>query len=203
MKQQKNNHFSLAGKITNVRYEHEIRGEKFYYLELETARDSGYIDTIPALVSGLLLDDPKDCIGKRIHIEGQYRSRNIKEGGVSHLKLYAFAQELTFITSETSDKNEIYLDGFVCKEPIFRETPMGRRITDLCVALNRPYGVSDYIPCIVWGRNAKRAAGFKAGEKIRICGRIQSRIYQKRTDGKLEERIAYEVSAASITRSTK
>ena len=203
MKQQKNNHFSLAGKITDVRYEHEIRGEKFYYLELETARDSRYIDTIPALVSELLLDDPKDCIGKRIHIEGQYRSRNIKKGGVSHLKLYAFAQELTFIASDTSDKNEIYLDGFVCKEPIFRETPMRRWITDLCVALNRPYGVSDYIPCIVWGCNAKRAASYKVGEKITICGRIQSRIYQKRTDGELEERIVYEVSAGSINRSTK
>ena len=83
-----------------------------------------------------------------------------------------------------SDNNQIYLDGYICKPPVYRKTPLGKEVADLLIAVNRPYGKSDYIPCICWGRNARFVSSFEVGNHIQIWGRIQSREYTKRTDEK-------------------
>lgn len=98
-----------------------------------------------------------------------------------------------------TDENSIFIDGYICKEPKYRETPLGREITDILLAVNRPYGKSDYIPCICWGRNARFAGNLEIGTHIQIEGRIQSREYQKKiSDDEFEARTAYEVSASKI-----
>lgn len=99
----------------------------------------------------------------------------------------------------TPDMNEIMLDGFICKQPVFRITPLKREIADMLIAVNRPYNKSDYIPCICWGRNARFCGKRAIGERVKIRGRIQSRVYVKKfPDGREEERTAFEVSISGI-----
>ena len=97
----------------------------------------------------------------------------------------------------------VYLDGFVCKKPVYRVTPMGREIADMLLAVNRAYNKSDYIPCICWGRNARFAADFELGDNIKIWGRVQSRVYRKFVDEVEEERVAYEVSIGRLEKVIK
>ena len=121
----------------------------------------------------------------------------------NRLVLSVFARELEFIEEESDElkSNQIYLDGYICKEPIYRKTPLGREIADLLIAVNRSYGKSDYIPCICWGRNARFASGFEVGSHVEIWGRIQSREYVKKiNENETEKRIAYEVSVSKIER---
>ena len=67
------------------------------------------------------------------------------------------------------------------------------------MAVNRPYGKSDYIPCIAWGRNAGYGGSLSVGMKIMITGRIQSREYKKKDEsGCGILKIAYEVSVLKI-----
>ena len=86
-----------------------------------------------------------------------------------------------------------------CKPPIYRKTPLGREIADILLAVNRPYGKSDYIPCISWGRNARFASSFEVGARVRVWGRVQSREYTKKlSETECEKRIAYEVSISKL-----
>ena len=138
-----------------------------------------------------------------VYVTGQFRSYNRHEEKKNRLVLSVFARELEFIEEEREEykSNEIYLDGFVCKEPIYRKTPLGREIADLLIAVNRSYGKSDYIPCICWGRNARFASGFEVGNHVEIWGRIQSREYVKKiSDSITEKRVAYEVSVSKVER---
>lgn len=197
-----NNQVTVVGKIVSgFTFSHEVFCEKFYNVKIAVDRLSDQVDIIPLLISERLINVNEACIDKIVEVKGQFRSYNQHDGLKNKLVLSVFVREITFHEEFTdyTKTNHIYLDGFICKEPIYRKTPFGREITDLLVAVNRPYGKSDYIPCIVWGRNAKFASGFQVGTHILFWGRIQSRAYKKQTDdGQMEERIAYEVSVRKL-----
>ncbi len=198
-----NNTVVLIGEIiSRFTFSHEVAGERFYMTDLAVKRLSDQVDIIPVMVSDRLLDVSRDYVGQTIQVFGQYRSYNSQEGARRHLLLYVFAREIYFSRSDLVDatkSNSIYLNGYICKVPNYRETPLGRKIADMLIAVNRSYAKSDYIPCLVWGRNARYAAGLEIGLAIEITGRIQSREYQKRLeDGRVETRTAYEVSCSKI-----
>lgn len=170
-------------------------------LEVSVNRLSNQSDIIPLMVSERLVDVTRDYKGQVIEVSGQFRSYNRHEGNRNRLLLSIFVREWEILEDESNSgkTNQIYLEGYICKPPIYRQTPLGREIADLLVAVNRPYGKSDYIPCIAWGRNARYAATVELGSKISICGRIQSREYIKKIGDEKEKRIAYEVSVSSIS----
>lgn len=193
-----NNLVKLTGMIISEPvFDHESNGEKFYRAFLEVKRLSDTEDVIPLLISerGFDLDD---IVGKKVDVVGQFRSHNWHDGEKKRLLLNVFVTEL-YDSDREEDTNGIVLDGYVTKEPVYRETPKGREITDMLLAVNRSYGKSDYIPCIVWGRNAVYASGLPVGTHLKLAGRIQSRNYTKRyPNGTEESRTAYEVSVSKI-----
>lgn len=198
-----NNVASLSGKIsTKPEFSHEIYGEGFYLIMVEVPRLSDTNDYIPVMFSERLLPLQEFTVGRKITVEGQFRSYNNYNNESSHkLMLTVFARDIIMIDSEDEMKtpNSICLNGFICKKPIYRTTPFGREIADILLAVNRAYNKSDYIPCIAWGRNARFASHFEVGDNIKIWGRIQSRNYQKKlADGTIEERTAYEVSISKM-----
>ena len=205
-----NNHLVLVGKIVSEqKYSHEIYGEKFYSFNLEVIRLSNNADIIPITVSERLLTDLDLSIGKEVEVEGQFRSYNNYENERNRLILTVFAKEIKEAEPhDENDKdfvtNEVTLVGYVCKKPIYRQTPFGREIADLLLAVNRAYNKSDYIPCIAWGRNARFCQKIEVGTEVKTIGRVQSRSYEKKhEDGTVETRIAYEVSIASMEISEK
>ena len=205
-----NNHLILVGKIVSEqKYSHEIYGEKFYSFNLEVIRLSSNTDIIPITISERLLTDVDLTIGKEVEVEGQFRSYNNYENEKNRLILTVFAKEINEVNvNEDPDKdvitNEVTLVGYVCKKPIYRQTPFGREIADLLLAVNRAYNKSDYIPCIAWGRNARFCQKIEVGTEVKVVGRVQSRSYEKKyEDGTVETRIAYEVSIASMEVSEK
>ena len=197
-----NNQVTVMGEVVSAfSYSHEIFGEGFYMVDVKVQRLSESYDIIPVMVSERLLDVNTDYTGRLICVNGQFRSYNRHEERKNRLVLSVFAREIDFIQEmeESSKTNQIYLDGFICKEPIYRKTPLGREIADLLLAVNRPYGKSDYIPCICCGRNARYANHFKVGERCAIWGRIQSREYMKKIDEEhAERRVAFEVSVSKM-----
>lgn len=200
-RENENNKVTLSGEIvSNFEFSHEVFGEGFYTAMLASERLSEEKDVIPIMVSDRLVDIGTDWIGRFAKVLGQFRSHNKHEGERSRLVLSVFVREFEDITKEKeelefSDYNEIFLDGYICKQPIYRETTRGREISDILLAVNRPYGKSDYIPCICWGRNARFAEGLGVGTRLQIEGRTQSRKYQKRiSETECETRTAYEVS---------
>ena len=198
-----NNHLVLRGKIVSDKsYSHEIYGEKFYVFNLEVIRLSSTVDIIPITISERLLTGLDLEIGKNVVVEGQFRSYNNYENERNRLILTVFAKEISEVEGE-DDKdevtNEVILVGYVCKKPIYRQTPFGREIADVLLAVNRAYNKSDYIPSIAWGRNARFCQNMEVGTEVKITGRVQSRTYEKKyEDGKVETRVAYEVSIASM-----
>ena len=187
--------------VSKFTYSHEIFGEGFFMVDVKVQRLSESFDIIPVMVSERLLDTTQDLQGSLICVNGQFRSYNRHEERRNKLVLSVFAREVEFLdqVEESSRTNQIFLDGYICKEPIYRKTPLGREIADLLLAVNRPYGKSDYIPCICWGRNARYASNFKVGERCDIWGRIQSREYMKKiSEDQVEKRIAYEVSVSKL-----
>ena len=202
-----NNKLLLTGTIaTPFELSHEVYGEKFYITYLSVMRFSGTVDLIPVMVSERLVDIKDFGIGDWARVEGNYRSYNHKSGEKSHLILTAFARTFESLNEgEMDDANEIYIEGTVCKLPVYRKTPLGREIADLLIAVNRSYGKSDYIPCICWGRNARFANDFVVGDKVKLHGRVQSREYTKNffEDGEFvgsEVRTTYELSCSKIER---
>ncbi len=197
-----NNQVTVMGEIVSeFSYSHEIFGEGFYMVDVRVQRLSESYDIIPVMVSERLLDVSSSYIGMLICVNGQFRSYNRHEERKNRLVLSVFAREVEFMDQmeESSKTNQIYLDGYICKEPIYRKTPLGREIADLLLAVNRPYGKSDYIPCICWGRNARYASNFKVGERCAVWGRIQSREYMKKLDEEnVEKRVAFEVSVSKL-----
>ena len=197
-----NNQVVIMGEIVGeFAFSHEIYGEGFYMVDVLVTRLSESADIIPLMVSERLLDVTKDYRGTKIMVTGQFRSYNRHEERKNKLVLSVFAREVDFIEEigESSKTNQIFLDGYICKEPIYRKTPLGREIADLLLAVNRPYGKSDYIPCICWGRNARFASGFEVGTRCAIWGRIQSREYVKKiSETEAEKRVAYEVSVSKL-----
>lgn len=197
-----NNKVSVIGTIVSgFTFSHAVFGEGFYLVDLSVNRLSEQADVIPLMISERLIDVTKDYTGCTLEAIGQFRSYNRHEGAKNRLVLSVFVREINFMEEFTdyTKTNQIFLDGYICKEPIYRKTPLGREIADLLVAVNRPYGKSDYIPCIAWGRNARYASGFPVGTRILIWGRVQSREYTKKlSDVECEKRIAYEVSVSKL-----
>ncbi|MDE7299121.1 MAG: single-stranded DNA-binding protein [Lachnospiraceae bacterium] len=197
-----NNHVGFEGAVeSDFAYSHDVFGEGFYLMEISVNRLSDTFDTIPVMVSERLLNVKESCKGKFVEINGQFRSYNRHEDNKNRLVLSVFAREVKLYekTGEEQKPNYIFLDGFVCKQPVYRKTPLGREIADILLAVNRPYGKSDYIPCICWGRNARFADSFEVGAHLQVWGRIQSREYQKKlSETEFEKRVAYEVSVSKL-----
>ncbi|MGN8849817.1 single-stranded DNA-binding protein [Bariatricus sp. HCP28S3_C2] len=197
-----NNQVTIMGQVASeFEFSHEVFGEGFYIVEVLVKRLSNSCDRIPLMVSERLIDVKQDYTGEFIMASGQFRSYNRHEEQKNRLVLSVFVREISFMEEEPdgSKTNSILLDGYICKEPIYRKTPLGREIADLLLAVNRPYGKSDYIPCICWGRNARYASGFEVGEHVQVLGRIQSREYVKKlSETETEKRVAYEVSVSKL-----
>ena len=197
-----NNQVSIMGRIASgFTFSHQVFGEGFYTLDLMVKRLSDSEDRIPLMISERLIDVTQDYEGEYIQVHGQFRSYNRHEEKKNRLVLSVFVRELSFVEEEDDSikTNQIFLDGYICKPPVYRKTPLGREIADLLLAVNRPYGKSDYIPCICGGRNARYASAFTVGGHVLVWGRIQSREYIKKIgESETEKRIAYEVSVSKL-----
>ena len=206
-----NNYLTLVGEVTGEKkFSHEIYGERFYLFNLNIARLSGNSDIIPITVSERLLTEETLTQGKKILVKGQFRSYNSYENEKNRLILTVFAKDLVELNETEQEEenemakkdtvtNEVVLVGYICKKPIYRQTPFGREISDILLAVNRAYNKSDYIPCIAWGRNARFCQNLEVGSQVKIVGRVQSRTYEKKyEDGSIETRVAYEVSIGSL-----
>ena len=182
-----NNRVTVIGTIvSDFTFSHAVFGEGFYLVDLSVSRLSEQADVIPLMVSERLMDVTRDYRGCTIEADGQFRSYNRHEGVKNRLVLSVFVREVQFLEEFTdyTKTNQIFLDGYICKEPIYRKTPLGREIADLLVAVNRPYGKSDYI---------------EVGTRVRIWGRVQSREYTKKlSETECEKRTAYEVSVSKL-----
>lgn len=181
-------------------FSHDIYGEGFYSFKISVERLSNSYDDIPVIVSERLLQPDNIKTGRKITVFGQFRSYNdVSVNRRNKLVLTFFVREFEIDKDFDGNSNSVELDGYICKPPIFRTTPSGREIADVLLAVNRSYSKSDYIPCIVWGRNARYCSNLKVGTQLKINGRIQSRKYQKRYDnGEVETRVAYEVSVSKL-----
>ncbi len=203
-----NNSLVLVGKITDEKkFSHEIYGEKFYSFNLSVPRLSGNADIIPITISERLFKEDELVVDKKVRVRGQFRSYNSYEKEKNRLILTVFAKDVEFLENQEEEvtaskdflSNEVVLVGYICKAPIYRQTPFGREIADILLAVNRAYNKSDYIPCIAWGRNARFCSKMDVGTEVRLIGRVQSRNYEKKhEDGTIEPRVAYEVSIASL-----
>ncbi|HCD08899.1 MAG TPA: single-stranded DNA-binding protein [Thermoanaerobacter sp.] len=194
-----NNVVVVVGKIfTDLEYSHELYGEEFFNFILEVPRLSETKDYLPVTISNRLFEGMNLQVGTRVKVEGQLRSYNRKspEEGKNKLILTIFTRDIRVLSEDevVKNPNEIFLDGFICKKPVYRTTPFGREITDLLIAVNRPYNKSDYIPVIAWGRNARFSEKLEIGDRIRLWGRVQSREYQKKLGDEVVTKVAYEVS---------
>ena len=207
-----NNYLTLVGKVTGEKkFSHEIYGERFYTFSLEIPRLSGNSDIIPITVSERLISDEMLSEGKKLMVKGQFRSYNSYEDGKNRLILTVFAKDVVEAPDSEGEEedneivrkdkitNEVVLIGYICKTPVYRQTPFGREISDVLLAVNRAYNKSDYIPTIAWGRNARFCKNLEVGIKVKVVGRVQSRMYEKKyEDGTVENRVAYEVSIGSL-----
>ena len=204
-----NNYLTLVGRVTGEKkFSHEIYGERFFIFNLSIARLSGNADIIPITVSERLITDEMLQEGKKILVKGQFRSYNSYENERNKLILTVFAKDVIEVEENEEDSdivkkesitNEVVLIGFICKKPIYRQTPFGREIADILLAVNRAYNKSDYIPCIAWGRHARFSQNLEVGTKVKVVGRVQSREYEKKyEDGTSEVKVAYEVSIGSL-----
>ena len=206
-----NNYLTLVGKVTGEKkFSHEIYGERFYIFNLTIPRLSGNADIIPITVSERLIKEETLNEGKKLLVKGQFRSYNSYENEKNRLILTVFAKDIVELEENDQEEenemvrkdtitNEVVLVGYICKKPIYRQTPFGREISDLLLAVNRAYNKSDYIPCIAWGRNARFCQNLEVGSQVKVVGRVQSRTYEKKhEDGTIENRVAYEVSVGSL-----
>ena len=206
-----NNYLTLVGKVTGEKkFSHEIYGERFYIFNLSIPRLSGNSDIIPITISERLIKEDTLQEGNKLLIKGQFRSYNSYENEKNRLILTVFAKDIMEVEENEEEEendivrkdittNEVILVGYICKKPIYRQTPFGREIADLLLAVNRAYNKSDYIPCIAWGRNARFCQNLEVGTQVKVVGRVQSRTYEKKhEDGSVETRVAYEVSIGSL-----
>lgn len=190
------NKITLAGVVDTIpEYSHSFLGENFYSFYISCERISGTADRLKCCVSEIYL--PQIECGEALKLEGEVRVRRNRGNEHKLLDIYAFVNKI--IDDYNGDENEVVVDGFTCKDAIYRETPLGRQISEFILASNRLHGKSDYIPCIAWGRNAVHMEKIEVGTPLTVTGRLQSRTYIKRLEnGETEERTAYELSASRI-----
>ncbi len=197
-----NNEARLAGQvITDYVFEHSIRGESFYIVKLRTPRLSSAADEIPLMISERILNVNESLKGRYVDVRGEFRSMNKIIRGENRLLLRLFVKEIRPYEGQGGNyPNHIRLDGYLCRKPVFRTTPAGKEIADIMVAVHRGYGKTDYIPCILWGRNARYGSGLNVGTRLLLDGRLQSRIYQKRiSEDEYIERETYEISVNFVS----
>ena len=197
---QNNNSVEIAGEVVSSPvFDHETFGERFYKFFISAERLSGCKDIIPVIVSERLFNIDNFTFGKQLRVFGQFRSFNDHSDSGNHIVLSVFSRDIEEMEGSDLAINSIWIDGFICKNPVYRKTPQGREIADVIIAVNRQYGKSDYIPCIAWGRNARFVSRLQVGNRIRLSGRIQSRVYNKKiSDDEVVEKTAYEVSVSKI-----
>ncbi|AOR23993.1 single-stranded DNA-binding protein [Clostridium taeniosporum] len=195
-----NNKIYLEGKIASeLEYSHEMYGEGFYTFNLDVMRLSDSVDRLNITISERLITNIDLSIGAEVIIDGQLRSYNKFIDGSNKLILTVFARNIEPCLERSKNPNEIFLDGYICKEPVYRTTPFGREIADVLLAVNRAYNKSDYIPTIAWGRNSRFCQSLNVGDNIRVWGRVQSREYQKKiSETETVKKIAYEVSISKM-----
>ena len=190
------NTLTLRGSLQALpQFSHENHGRQFYRFILEVPRLSGAVDLLPVIAEASLLGQLDPTAGSMLTVTGQIRSHNQRTDGVRRLMVFVFAA--TILVEDGEPINDVILEGPLCKEPIFRRTPLGREICDAMLAVPRAFRRADYLPCILWGRTAQEVAACHVRDRIRIYGRLQSRIYTKLTEEGLIERTAYEISALS------
>ena len=197
------NTLTVSGMIQSVEKSHDFHGEQSYRIMLEIVRLSENTDVVPVIVSEKLLYNNEITPGMFITVHGQIRTKNHKdENGKSRLLVFGYAGDVEQVDGSVVEaletKNEVEMEGYVCKVPTHRVTNTGRIITDLLIACNRQYSKSDYVPCIVWGINAKMAKNLRVGDKIRLFGRFQSREYRRKADEAGQINVAYEVSISRL-----
>jgi single-strand DNA-binding protein len=191
------NRITLRGSLAGMpAFSHENHGRKFYRFDLEVERLSGTADILPVLAPEDVLLAADLFGGSRIEVEGQIRSFNSRTGVGRKLVISVYAERMT--TTDREAENSAFLEGAVCKEPIYRKTPLGREICDVMLAVARPYRRADYIPCILWGRAAQDAAALPVGARLALEGRLQSRQYVKVLPTGNETRTAYELSVTAV-----
>jgi single-stranded DNA-binding protein len=190
------NIITLRGELAGLpEFSHENHGRRFHRFTLNVPRLSGAVDTLPIIAEEQLLNTLDLSGGNMIAVTGQIRSHNIRTEGTRRLLIFVFAATLT---AEDGDPvNDVMLEGLLCREPTYRRTPLGREICDVMLAVPRAFRRADYLPCILWGRTAQEVSVCQTRDKIRVCGRLQSRTYTKLTDEGPVERVAYEISALS------
>ena len=188
------NNITLRGTLVGLpEFSHENHGRQFYRFVLEVQRLSQAVDLLPVIAEKALLDKIDPSAGEMITVQGQIRSHNQRSDGVRHLLIFVFATEIT--VEDGAPINDVIIEGPLCREPNFRRTPLGREICDVMLAVPRGFRRADYLPCILWGRTAQEVSACHIRDRIRICGRLQSRNYTKLTENGTEERTAYEISA--------
>lgn len=200
-----NNKIYLEGTVVSkLSFSHEMYGEGFYTFDMEVMRLSDTKDILNITVSERIITDEDLTIGNDIIVEGQLRSYNKFVDGANKLILTVFARNIEPCLEKSKNPNEIFLDGYICKEPVYRTTPFGREISDVLLAVNRAYNKSDYIPTIAWGRNSRFCQALSVGDNIRVWGRLQSREYQKKvSETEVIKKVAYEVSISKMERVNK
>ena len=190
------NTVTLRGSLCQLpQFSHENHGRSFYRFSLEVSRLSGTVDILPVIAQEQLLHSLDPTAGSNLTVIGQIRSHNRREEGVRKLLIFVFASQI--LCEDGPAINEVLLEGTLCREPIFRRTPLGRQICDVMLAVPRPFHRADYLPCILWGTVAQEVAQCHTRDRLQLQGRLQSRIYTKLTEEGAQERTAYEISALS------
>jgi primosomal replication protein N len=188
------NQITVRGTLSELpRFSHENHNKQFYRFVLEVPRLSGFVDLLPVVADISVLNGIDLSGGEMLTVQGQIRSHNSRENGIRRLMIYVFAAQIT--ADDGPAVNDVILEGPLCRDPVYRRTPLGREICDVMLAVPRAFRRADYLPCILWGRTAQQIAACRTRDQIRICGRLQSRTYTKVTDDGPIQRIAYEISA--------
>ena len=188
------NQITLRGALASLpQFSHENHGRRFFRFLLEVPRLSGIVDILPVIAEETVLNAADLSDGDMLTVAGQIRSHNIRSDGQRHLLIFVFANAI--LCEDGESMNDVILEGPICREPTYRRTPLGREICDVMLAVPRAFKRADYLPCILWGRTAQEVSRCHTRDRIKICGRMQSRVYTKITDSGSEERTAYEISA--------
>lgn len=191
---QSSNQIILTGTLFSLpEYSHDNHGRTFFRFLLDVSRLSGASDLLPILAEDSLLQSVPPDLGTRLTVCGQIRSHNTRDNGKRHLLIFVFASNI--YSDEQESVNDCLLEGILCREPVYRRTPLGREICDIMLAVPGTFQRSNYLPCILWGKTARQTALCHTGDRLRIHGRLQSRGYTKLTEKGAEKRTAYEISA--------
>lgn len=196
--EQSTNQITIRGSLVSLpEYSHENHGKRFFRFFLEVPRLSGAVDTLPVVAEEAILNAMDLSGGDMLTVYGQIRSHNQRMDGRRRLLIFIFAASI--VCEDGEPINECILEGPLCREPIYRRTPLGRQICDIMLAVPRTFRRADYLPCILWGKTAQLGSHCHTRQRLQICGRLQSRIYTKLTEDGAMEHTAYEISALSAT----